>query len=270
MDSICHYNQIRDSLIVIKAYKEGFITNFFIDEERCNLLIKNNLLSIVNDEKCTFILHQDHDFYHIYFIATNNAELGESLKKLIQQFPEIIFVADIIGAPSLTEPLSSLFESVGFHKSVLLNRMSRIINPDQIQTLDPRVQYATLEQSGQLHDLLEENFDKYSEQLPLLEEIEAWVKDKKILVVVEQQKIAGFVIFEITGLRSYLRYWFTHPNRRNQKIGSALLRRFFHECRDTKRQLFWVINNNENAIAKYKHYGFEEEQMFDQTMVKTI
>ena len=81
-----------------------------------------------------------------------------------------------------------------------------------------------------------------------------------------ENKIAGFLIYELTTTTLYLRYWFTHPDYRDRKVGSRLLRRFFEEGKDTKRQLFWVIRTNENAIVRYRHYGFVEENMFDYVM----
>ena len=76
----------------------------------------------------------------------------------------------------------------------------------------------------------------------------------------------GHLIFELSASTLYLRYWFTHPDYRDKKVGSRLLRRFFEEGKDTKRQLFWVIRTNENAIKRYKHYGFTEENMYDFVM----
>jgi GNAT superfamily N-acetyltransferase len=76
-------------------------------------------------------------------------------------------------------------------------------------------------------------------------------------------KIDGLVVFEINGLTSHLRYWFVDPKMRDQKTGSALLRRFFHECRNTKRQILWVNTLNANAIERYAHYGFRAETMTD-------
>ncbi|MBA4320402.1 MAG: N-acetyltransferase, partial [Flavobacterium sp.] len=37
--------------------------------------------------------------------------------------------------------------------------------------------------------------------------------------------------------------------------------------RNTKRQLFWVIKSNENAIKRYLHYGFKEEKMYNFVMI---
>jgi ribosomal protein S18 acetylase RimI-like enzyme len=268
MDRIQNYNQIQDSIIKVKTYKEGFVTNFFIGENRCNLLIKKEKLYIVSCEQCIFILHKDYDFYHLYFLTTASDRLVQSLEELIQRYDEFIFVVDIVGTLSFIEPLSLSFKYVGFDKCIMLYRMRRLKGIDQKQELDNRVQYANLEQAKQVHDLLEEHFDKYCEQIPLVEEIEEWAKNKKVLVIVDRQKVIGFILFEITGMTSYLKYWFIHPDYRNQKIGSVLLRQYFHECCNVKRQLLWIINTNDNAVKRYIHYGFEQEQMFDEIMVK--
>jgi ribosomal protein S18 acetylase RimI-like enzyme len=222
----------------------------------------------VEYEKCIFILYKDYDFYHIYFLATNKERLDKMLNKFVKQYSRNIFVVDIIGSNLTIEVLSRLFKRTGFERYVFIYRMVRLKNLDAPQIIDPKVIFAPLDYSEQIYNILEGYYDKYSEQIPLHEEVIQWLTNNNVLTVVEQKKIIGFVIFEITGITSYLRYWFTHPDYRNQKIGSALLRRFFHESRNTKRQLFWVISTNENAIIRYKHYGFKAEQMFDQVMIK--
>jgi GNAT superfamily N-acetyltransferase len=268
MEIITDYKWIVNVLIFIRAKKEGFITNFFIEEERCNLLIKKSLLYGYIYEKCGFILYKDYDFYHVYFLTTNTEQLNHSLKQFNQNYAEDKFVVDIVGKLSEVEQLSTIFEKEGFKKYILLYRMSRIKNIDEPQKLDSQVEYATLNYLEQIHCLLLSYFDKHSEQIPLIEEIEQWIGSNMVLIIRENDKIIGFVIYEINGITSYLKYWFTHPDYRNKKVGSVLLRRFFHECRHTKRQLFWVISSNENAIARYQHYGFQAEQLSDIIMIK--
>ena len=40
-----------------------------------------------------------------------------------------------------------------------------------------------------------------------------------------------------------------------------LFNEFLSRGKNTQRQLFWVIKTNQNAIKRYRHYGFEEEKM---------
>lgn len=255
-------------MIEIRAYKESYLTNFFLGEQRSKLLINYQLLYQINFGKCIFILHKDHDFFHVYFLATDAGHIENALHQLIKQHTGETFVTDIVGLKDSVMQIIGSFKHVGFDHYTTLYRMNRMKEIDQPQIVDSRVKYATNDQAGQIYDLLESNFDKYCEQIPLRDEIDQWITDHRVLVITDKYDVIGFVIFEINGITSYLRYWFTHPSYRDQKIGSALLRYFFHECRHTKRQLFWVIDTNENAIARYKSYGFEAEQMFDQVLIK--
>jgi GNAT superfamily N-acetyltransferase len=268
MNKIENYQQIQDILIRIKDYKEGFITNFFIGEERCNFLINNKKLLFFNFEKCSFILFKNDDFYHLYYLSVNSQQLSIALKDLIKMYPEITFVTDIVGQETIVTELSKSFEQCGFEKYSKLFRMNRSKAEEQYEALDPRVEFASPEWANQIKSLLDVHFDKYCEQIPFMEEIEQWIKYKRIIGIFENDKIIGFVIFEINGMTSHLRYWFVDPNHRNKKIGSALLKRFFYECRNTKKELFWVITHNENAIVRYEHYGFKAEPLFDQVLIK--
>jgi ribosomal protein S18 acetylase RimI-like enzyme len=268
MELVHDYNQVRELTVEIKSYKEGFMTNFFMNEPRCNLLINNELIYRTVFGKCAFILHKDHDFYHVYYQTTSESDLSEGLQQLGKQYRDMIFVADIIGVNAIVRQVAELFTQAGFNAYSELLRMSRTKGLDSPQVLNPDIEFASPAQVGNIRDILDTYFDKFSEQIPLSEEINQWIEDKKVLVLRENELIIGLVVFEITGLTSYLRYWFTHPAYRNRKIGSAMLRRFFYECRYTKRQQFWVIASNKNAIKRYRHYGFEQEQLVDMIMKK--
>ena len=265
---LINYDRITHLVNFVKSFGEGYIINFFLGEDRCNLLIEKKLLSAICYEKCVFILHKDHDFFHLYYICSNEKILSDSLKILTNDYPDHTFLVDIVGIKPKVQKTSIIFTQQYFNKYTLLYRMSRIKNLDEPQNVDSRIAYAASEHAVQIHDLFERYFDKYSEQIPLLEEIAKFIDTTNVLIIMEQEKITGFVIFEITGMTSYLRYWFVVPEYRDKKVGSILLRRFFHESRNTKRQLFWVLASNENAIVKYKHYGFEVETMIDQVMIK--
>ena len=270
MELVQDYNQIRELTINIKSYKERFITNFFIGEYRCNLLIKNKLIYKIVFEKCAFILHKDYDFYHVYYQTTAENDLLKGLQQLMGKYQEETFVTDIIGTETDTQQIAELFSQAGFSIYSKLLRMSRTKGLDSPQVQHPDIEFASPDQARSVQNVLETYFDKYSEQIPLLEEIIQWIKDKGVLVLKENELIIGLVVFEIIGLTSYLRYWFTHPAYRDRKIGSTMLRRFFYECRHTKRQQFWVNASNENAIARYQHYGFEQERLFDIIMKNDV
>ena len=125
------------------------------------------------------------------------------------------------------------------------------------------VTFASKDDVATVHALLHQFFDEQTEQLPYLEELEELAAANQVLVLKQDGKLAGFVVFELSKVSLYLRYWFVHPDFRNQGVGGQLLNRYFYEGRNTKRAQHWVICTNENAIKRYLHYGYTEENMFD-------
>ena len=71
------------------------------------------------------------------------------------------------------------------------------------------------------------------------------------------------MIYEKNPSTLYLRYWFVHPDYQDKKVGSDLMNVFLKRGKDTKRQLLWVRQDNENALARYHHYGFKKDDMCD-------
>ena len=110
--------------------------------------------------------------------------------------------------------------------------------------------------------LLDEYFNAEQEQLPTEDELKRWVEHGELKIVRnESGDVDGFVIYDHSPAQLYLRYWFVHPRTRGKGVGGKLMRTMFAAAVQTKRQYFWVKTDNENAIIRYQHYGFELEPM---------
>ena len=83
-----------------------------------------------------------------------------------------------------------------------------------------------------------------------------------MLLSMREGHVAGMLLFDLNAML-YLRYWLVLPEYRNQGVGSELFRQFLWEGRETKQQILWVNQANENAIVRYEHYGFKKENMYD-------
>jgi ribosomal protein S18 acetylase RimI-like enzyme len=253
----------------IKEQKKNYFTNFFPDLTKIQLWITSGVFDFEDLGETIFLYRRNQGFNNLFFISCGINELSDNLEFILKKYPYEIFIADIVGKSLSDGVLVSTFKEKGFFPYVHLTRMSRIVTPDSNeQVLSPFTNYCTRDHMEEINRLLQCYFDPYAEQLPLMEEIQSWIDNNAILIYSDDRKtIQGFVIFELTGQTSYLRYWFVHPDYREKKIGSLLLRNFFYESRDTKRQLFWVIESNDNAIKRYIHYGFKPEELFDIVMI---
>ena len=164
--------------------------------------------------------------------------------------------------------MKDVFVEQGFSVYEQLYRMNRIGTLEFKEIDTPNVCFAEDVDAQVVLDMLHSYFDPLSEQLPSYEEILYFISQKSVLVYKEAGKVYGFVIFELNGQTLYLRYWFVLPEYRDLKIGSRLFNEFMRAGHATKRQLFWVIASNENAIKRYRHYGFEVERLYDYVLIR--
>jgi ribosomal protein S18 acetylase RimI-like enzyme len=261
------FETIIESINQIKSFKKGYVTNFFKTEKDIKSYITRSKIFYTLGSESFFLLIENDSFYNLFFISTSNSQLSKDLstfKKLINYKP---IVVDIV-TKDIFSSEKQVFEENDYENYTTLVRMSRLKYDPDIQTeLNPNVILAKSEQIEEVFGLLYTNFDQKAEQLPDKVQVLEWINNNCIYTYMHESKIIGFIIFEIIGITLYLRYWFVNPGFRDRKIGSVLFSYFLHSGKETKRQLFWVLQSNENAIKRYKHFGFEAEKMFNYVMI---
>ncbi|MFZ4520731.1 MAG: GNAT family N-acetyltransferase [Bacteroidales bacterium] len=270
MNKINTFNEIQLLVKSLRDLRKGFLTNYYPDQSKVELWIAHDLLYCMEFDEAIFLFRKDKHFYHLYYCSTSATNLSDALAKLSQRYKETRFVIDVIGnGTTITEPCNVL-ESAGFFPYVQLVRMSRTMQETTTMAgANPDLHCARSQDLAEITILLSNYFDPLAENFPLQAEIESWIAAGQVVIFREAETIQGFLIYEITGVTSYLRYWFVHPDHREKKIGSTLINDFFARSSGTKRQLFWVIQSNENAIKRYKHYGFLPESLVDHIYINT-
>jgi ribosomal protein S18 acetylase RimI-like enzyme len=269
MADLTSIEQIQLSMNKIRELRKGYLTNLFLDIDKWTLWIKNELIEYETVGNSVFFFKRNAQFYHLYFMATDHETLSNDLILFQRTHPNKEFVSDILGSKTAVSVLKAVFIKNGYYEYTSLVRMSRI-NSSKINNEQKKenIVYANIETSKTVFDLMYKFFDERAEQLPLLEEFFIWSENNRIIVCTDDMNnILGFLIFDLVGQTSFLRYWFVHPDHRDKKIGSLLLHKFFEDSLNSKRQLFWVIETNKNAIDRYEHFGFKKEDMFDCVLI---
>lgn len=270
MEKIENIAQLRELILYVRNLKMGFVTNFYLDDAKHGAWIETGqfLYDKFDDTVLLLFDHEDsrsaNYFTNLFYISTSIDAVLKHLQVYRETFDYDLYVLDIVGRDSTCQPIvDSLLKIKAYHDATLV-RMNRIgdLTPI-IGELDERVVYADLADADKINELLHANFDEKLEQLPLVSELRQMIAEKHILKCVIDGQIAGILLFDLNASTLYLRYWLTLSDYRDQGVGSALLKWFFYEGRETKRQILWVMQDNENAIKRYEHYGFAKENMFD-------
>lgn len=249
----------------VRGLHKGFLTNFYLDEEKHSIWIAKGDCFVERLGETLFVVKKSDTFWNVFYSSTTLEQLSVDFQKLQKVYPAQTMIIDVVGHEMQCKPLVEMFCHNGCVEATSLVRMTRMTAPMGYE-VDLSVRKASEGDISHVSRLLHVFFDAMTEQIPYDEELLEYARQGHVLLYEEQGQIVGFLVYELNASTIYLRYWFTHPDYRDRKIGSRLLRRFFEEGKDTKRQLFWVIRSNENAIKRYMHYGFAEENMFDYVM----
>lgn len=257
------YSDIKSELFRLKS--KEMKTNFFMAELQFNQLLSENKIQVFKTEKACFLLTDDDGFTRLYFIASDITEIKFFLNNEIRKLTADISV-EIAGSSKYLQNIKETFLQNGFYKYSSMVRMSKIRN--EIEEVDfENIHLLTVDKKKEFQKLYKKYFDKFVERIPTMEEIDGFINNKNTYYFSDNDEIQGFIVFEPHGITSHLRYWFVHPNYRDKKIGSKLIQLFFNIGENVKRELFWVIESNENAIKRYKHFGFVEEDMHNLILI---
>lgn len=264
---VSNLSEINNAIIKIRNYKEGYVTNFFMDECRHQSWINNGIMYAFYSSKVVLLFKKAIDYCNVYYIATNLSELISVIEDVHTDYIDEKWYIEIIGRNSQCVPVLDKLYSIGYSEYNCLQRMVRTTNDFKDYNTDDVI-YAKNDDISEIDRYLHLYFNERIEQLPLIDELKQLVNDGCIIKCEENNHLIGFLIFEMNASTIHLRYWFTHPEYRNRKVGAKLLNRFFKIGKNTKRQILWVLKDNENALRRYLHYGFITEDMNDYIMTK--
>lgn len=254
--------ELYDAVAEIRNLKRGFVTNFYPDVRKHTLWTARGDMFCERIGDTWFFVKKNGDFLNLFYNTTDTQTLTADLNRFCRLYPNNSIVIDVVTGKAQAPSQRELFQEAGFEEIASLVRMSRAT------VLEPKadadgIAFADTADALQVYELLCRYFDPQTEQIPYPEELEELARENHILIASGEKGIKGFVVFEKNKTTQYLRYWFVLPEYRDQKVGGTLLRRFFYEGNDTRRQIFWVMRSNDNAIVRYRHYGFDEEPLLD-------
>lgn len=257
------FSDIKNELFRLKS--KEMKTNFFISENQFNELQSENKIKAFKAEKACFLIIEDDDFSRLYFIISDIAALKTVLEYISNTFDGEIS-AETAGNSKYLEEIKQTFLENGFHEYSSMVRMNKMRSETKDSNQE-NIHLLTADKKEEIQKIYNEYFDKFVERIPTGNEIDQFIKSESAYYFSDNDEIQGFIIFESHGITSHLRYWFVHPNYREKKIGSKLIQLFFNMGENVKRELFWVIESNENAIKRYKYFGFVEEDMHNLILI---
>jgi ribosomal protein S18 acetylase RimI-like enzyme len=245
------------------------MTNFYPVPDKLQRSVERGQLFSITVGNVLFVLRRDRDFLHLSFVASSAAELAPAVRDVVASIADTVTV-DVLGPRERVAEIVELFARAGFRDHCELHRMTKVAKQAEPAPAapDPEVVLASRDDAAALAGMLETALDRYTEQIPDEDEMARAIADRKVTIIRAGRAIAGMLFSEVTGQSSLLRHWVVDPAHRDQRIGARLIRRYFADCKDVRRFLLWVISDNHNAIDRYRHYGYQQDGLIDQVLIR--
>jgi len=255
---------LASAIAVVRDQARSYGTNLFPGTGRLANWCARGELTWAVGPGALLLLRRDRWFEHLYFCAADPGALAASLAWL---GPGPV-TTDLVGTAETVQGSAAIFSAAGFRAYARLQRMVRLDRGPRNPEAEPDVELAQAAEAPALLRLMEDRFDPLKEQLPRLDELAAAAAAGQVLVARAGETLAGLLYFEQNGMSSTLRYWLVDPAYRDLKFGARLMRGYVRRCPEARRFLLWVIDANVDAIAKYRHYGYAQDGLIDQVMIK--
>lgn len=247
----------------VKAAAPAFCTNFFPVQKKLQGWIEHGELTSESRDGAAFFFRRDRDLQHFYFCGASVAALQREIANIATLKTERV-VTDLVGSEAALGEMLKCLETTGFRRYSHLQRMARSSQPAaDASGTDAPVVFAEASDRQAILDLLDNSFDHYADQLPMVYEIDAAIEAKQIFAIKCDGELAAILFFETQGFTSTIRYWVVAERFQSKRLGASLIRHYFASQSAVKRFILWVVASNENAVKKYQHYGYAADGLID-------
>ena len=232
--------------------------------------IKARRLEELSFPGSTLFLLREHGFRRVFHAASDPTSLSAALAFLPSDEP---LIADLVGRPCDLAALVEAYVSSGFIERRALHRMALLGGAalparERFGPEDMNVEAAGPEDAEAVHAFLSRLLDIYTEQLPEVNVLRRSAAEGGMLLARKNCDIIGVLLFERQGRNVHLRHWHLEPSARGAGLGSLMMRSFLAENARATRISLWVVADNTESIAIYRHYGFSADGLVDRIMAR--
>ena len=151
----------------------------------------------------------------------------------------------------------SVFSDLGFKPFRKYIRKSVVNSNLKIRRMMD-TQFATLDNLNEIKNLLDSQFDLMADHIPTDIELAALIQRQQVLIIPINGVIAGTLLFEDIGKRSYASALCVSPDYQNSFVGYSLLADYFirHDMDKTRLFYLWVDEANVSVKKLHDRFGY--------------
>tara|TARA_B110000240_G_scaffold194602_1_gene242538 strand:+ start:218 stop:991 length:774 start_codon:yes stop_codon:yes gene_type:complete len=207
-----------------------------------------------------FVEKSRYDFWRCYFYIQDIAKVNWAI------FKEKTLITEIVVRKSKIEKWKSILEVFEKNGAFIIYdaymRFAKELPETTFKNLDfSNIQTSQEEDLVDIQQLIETNFNSYSDKIPSVDELK--LLTKSTFLIKEKGEIVAFFITEKKGTTLEFRYWLVLEQYRGRRYGERLINRVLTHDPEIRRVTSWVSQKNKSVIRVHKKLGFKEDGLIN-------
>lgn len=260
----------KEIALIADARRRPHLTNCYLSYPDLVKKIEKKEIHRFYHEDIMVLVHMMQYFCKMYFFIKNNTMLDSDsilmLKKELMAYPTLVVT---IATREIYKENVKVLEKLGFRFHKYYIRKQMIMGTEKMSERVHETDIADVSDINAIHHLLHNNFDIYSDHLVSKDELQVFLESSHVLKICEDGKLAGVLLFESFGKKSYLRCICVAKEYSGKKLGRSLLESYIKKNREgTKLFYLWVESTNKSANCLYESVGYKDDGLKEYIYLK--
>lgn len=250
----------KGNAFILSAVGNPLLTNCYLSYNEIIDKVQANEIHCLCYDEITILIHEMDGFQKMYYFLKNPDILfpdhAKKIRKDLKKYP------NLEGTVVARIPDKNVYvlEKLGFHPYKEYIRKQLTAETREWCKAVHAIETADIGDLEDIYQLLHGTFDTMSDHLVSKKELHTFLESSRVLMLRIDGELAGVLLFESVGKKSYLRSICIADKFTGKKIGLSLLANYIkRNQKETRLFYLWVESTNERAIILYEKFGYKDD-----------